>query len=137
MPNLANQVSQQATPFFNAMGQLVKSVGGDKGGDNSTNSSEMQSNTTTSVGKNSTSFFDKMNQTISKTTKITDQTKEVFTNVSGAATTLGQSSESNLRQNLLNKTVKKIYEIKKPDSNTDFKSQLRDFLGGPLGDKLT
>ena len=75
--NLANNITQQATPFFNAMGQVTSQGAG-----------------------------------------------------------LSKSTESNLRENLLNKTIKKIYEPLRPPDTKDLQSQLKDFLGGSLGDRL-
>jgi hypothetical protein len=61
----------------------------------------------------------------------------------------GDTSSLNLRKNLLNNTIDKIYNTQKSGSspvksNTppatsffDLKNQLKDFLGGSLGDKLT
>jgi hypothetical protein len=59
------------------------------------------------------------------------------------------TSSLNLRKNLLNNTIDKIYNTSKtgtspiktntppPTSFFDLKNQLKDFLGGTLGDKLT
>jgi hypothetical protein len=59
------------------------------------------------------------------------------------------TSSLNLRKNLLNNTIDKIYNTTKtgtspiknntppPTSFFDLKNQLKDFLGGTLGDKLT
>jgi hypothetical protein len=65
--------------------------------------------------------------------------QEVFSNVGGVATSIGKNSSnvaSNLRTDLLNKTIDKAYGSKKPGSTVDLKSELKDFLGGSLGDLL-
>ena len=61
----------------------------------------------------------------------------------------GDTSSLNLRKKLLNNTIEKVYNGKKtgtspiksntppPTSFFDLKGQLKDFLGGNLGDKLT
>jgi hypothetical protein len=61
----------------------------------------------------------------------------------------GDTSSLNLRKKLLNNTIEKVYNGKKmgtspiksntppPTSFFDLKGQLKDFLGGSLGDKLT
>ena len=65
-----------------------------------------------------------------------EKSNEVFTNISGAATSLKDINSQNLRENLLNKTLNKAYGSKKTNGKIDLQSQLKDFLGGSLGDRL-
>ena len=163
---LSNQLNQVSTQFFNTMGQnsgngfgssvnnlinkSTSAVNGGIGGFLNQATSLVQNGTSqvtnfaNQVTQQSTQFFNTMGQNSGKgfgsgVNNLINKGQEVFSNVGGVATSIGKNSSnvaSNLRTDLLNKTIDKAYGSKKPGSTVDLKSELKDFLGGSLGDLL-
>jgi hypothetical protein len=101
------------------------------------NNLEVGKNLSNIVNQTSTNFFNTMGQvTQNISDNLKEKSNEVFTNISGAATSLKDINSQNLRENLLNKTLNKAYGSKKTNGKIDLQSQLKDFLGGSLGDRL-
>lgn len=152
---LSNQVNQLSTQFFNTMGQNVSnfsnnssSVDGNFGSFLNQATSFVQgggqaTNFANQITQQSTQFFNTMGQNGGNgfgqnVSNLINAGQEVFSNVGGAATNTSNSSNSvsSLRTNLLNKTINKTFGSQNPSSTGDLKSELKDFLGGSLGDLL-
>jgi len=124
--------TKATTGFFDVRGGLKESINGGKS-DSNGGVPSLESLTTKfsqAVEIPSTSFFDVRSQTKGPTEK-------------------GNTDTSQIQKNLLNNTLNKVYgtpakapktgKSSPPPSTSffDIKGQLKDFLGGPLGDKLT
>jgi hypothetical protein len=163
---LSNQLNQVSTQFFNTMGQnggqgfgqnigslINKStsvVNGGVGNFLNQATSFVQSggsqvqNFANQITQQSTQFFNTMGQNGGKgfganIGGLINKGQEIFSNVGGVATNINNNSSnasSNLRTNLLNKTINKAYGPKQSGATGDLKSELKDFLGGTLGDLL-
>ncbi|NBV07329.1 MAG: hypothetical protein EBS06_08895 [Proteobacteria bacterium] len=134
LKKLNNSINQKL-PTKSGFGDFLNSATSFVSG--ASNTLKAGQNLSNIVNQTSTNFFNTMGQKIQNgSDNFKEKSKEVFTNISGAATSLKDINSQNLRENLLNKTLDKAYGSKKTIEKIDLQSQLKDFLGSSLGGQL-